>query len=79
MNYNRTYDLSNFKFKYKEIYNKLPAHKISAKKMIKLNEEEINDKKKVSISLNNSESISTKEQIQDKNNKNHHSEIEEIL
>ena len=46
MNYNRTYDLSNFKFKYKEIYNKLPAHKISAKKVLKINQEEIKDKKK---------------------------------
>ena len=77
MNYNRTYDLSNFKFKYKEIYNKLPAHKISAKKVLKINQEEIKDKKKISI--NDSESISTKEQIQDKNNKNRHSEIEEIM
>ncbi len=79
MDYNRTYDLSNFKFKYKEIYNKLPVHKISAKKMLKLNQEDINDKKKVSIVPNNSKSNSTKEQIKDTDNKNRRSEIEEIM
>ena len=52
MNYNRTYDLVNIKYKYKEIYNKLPTKKITSKKMLKLNDtnEENNKKKKTSFS-----------------------------
>ncbi len=73
MNYNRTYDLANIKYKYKEIYNKLPTKKITSKKMLKLNDtnEENNKKKKTSFSSINSLN-------QEKNNKNHNLDIEEI-
>ena len=73
MNYNRTYDLANIKYKYKEIYNKLPIKKITSKKMLKLNDtnEEKNKKKKTSFSSTNSLN-------QEKNNKNHNLDIEEI-
>ena len=73
MNYNRTYDLANIKYKYKEIYNKLPTKKITSKKMLKLNDtnEEKNKKKKTSFSSINSLN-------QEKNNKNHNLDIEEI-
>ena len=49
MNYNRTYDLTNFRFKFKEIYNKLPTNKITSKKMLKINNinEDNNEKKKL--------------------------------
>ena len=73
MNYNRTYDLANIKYKYKEIYNKLPTKKITSKKMLKLNDtnEEKNKKKKTSFSSINSLN-------QEKTNKNHNLDIEEI-
>ena len=73
MNYNRTYDLANIKYKYKEIYNKLPTKKITSKKMLKINDtnEEKNKKKKTSFSSINSLN-------QEKTNKNHNLDIEEI-
>ena len=48
IHYNRTYDLTNFRFKFKEIYNKLPTNKITSKKMLKINNinEDNNEKKK---------------------------------
>ena len=80
MNYNRTYDLTNFRFKFKEIYNKLPTNKITSKKMLKINNinEDNNEKKKASISSINSESVTINSSSQEKNNKNLHLDIEEI-
>ena len=80
IHYNRTYDLTNFRFKFKEIYNKLPTNKITSKKMLKINNinEDNNEKKKASISSINSESVTINSSSQEKNNKNHHLDIEEI-
>ncbi len=80
IHYNRTYDLTNLRFKFKEIYNKLPTNKITSKKMLKINNinEDNNEKKKASISSINSESVTINSSSQEKNNKNLHLDIEEI-